>query len=145
MSNAKQLSLIRQLSDSLKKREPSATVTEDQDKVLFVKGSEKCAIKCKAHDTQFKNSVGMPQEVFSPMVMQVIEEESTVTGISTLHVATKAHIEIELARIGSKQERFLNANGAAPALSQFQADNSVSGSTKVAEISCDFKWPLSGQ
>lgn len=153
---AKSQSLIRILKDNLAKRLPSTYVISESldsqgDRLLIsadstpAAGEQVVAIRIKAQDTQFLNSIGSAQDVYTPMIAQVIEEASTIAGVSLITLANRSQIDLELARLSIKQERYLNANTTVPALSQFQSDGSVSGSTLAASVSPDLYWPLSGQ
>lgn len=151
---AKSQSLSRQLKDNLAKRLPTYTISESLDsqgaRLLIsadsspAAGEQVVAIRIKGQDTQFSNVIGQAQTVYTPMVAQVIEEASASAGVALLTHANQCMIDWELARLGIKQERYLNANTTAVALSQYAADGSVTGSSLVATIS-DLYWPLSGQ
>lgn len=97
------------------------------------------AIRFKHESTQNKNSIGMDQRVYSPCVCQVIQESGAIP------LATQMQVDKVLARLSVHQERYQNSAATVPTLSQFQADGSVSGSTKIADLAVDPKWPLSGQ
>ena len=153
---AKSQSLMRVLKNNLQQRLPSTYVfTESQDSqgaMLLISadstpaaGEQVVAIRAKGQDQQFSDVIGNAQRTYSPMVFQVIEEASTVSGVSLITLLNRIKIDMELARPGVKQVRYLNTNGTVPALSQFQADGSVSGSNFNQEISPDLYWPLSGQ
>ena len=148
----KQQSLIALLKERLALRLPALVISQAVDasgaSLLLgsgVAGAQNIAIKVKAQDTQFNNSIGQAQDVFSPMIIQKIEEASTIAHVSLVNVANEAAIMAEVAKLGCKMECWLNAHGSAPALSQFQADGSVSGSTLEVELASDLMWPLSGQ
>lgn len=152
---AKSQSLMRDLQSRLQLRLPTFTFTQSQDSqgaILLVSqdstpsaGEQVCAIRCKGQASQFSDIVGNAQRGYSPMVLQVIEELSTVANVSLLTLANKCKIDMELDRLGVKQERYSNPNGTVPATSEFAADGSVTTATLVAEISPDLYWPLSGQ
>lgn len=155
MSNlAKAQSLSRVLKERIQMRLPSFVISESSDSqgsILLISqdstpaaGEQVMAIRIKAQDTQFSDSIGNAQNSYSPMVIQVIEEASATAGVSLLTLANRMQLDCELARCGCKQERYQNANTVVPAVSQFAADGSVSTSTLRATIS-DLRWPLSGQ
>jgi hypothetical protein len=79
------------------------------------------------------------------MRLQVIEEASSISGVPLLSLLNAVQIEVELARLGVQEERYLNANGTAPTASQFASDSTVSGSNLIIILSPDLSWPLSGQ
>lgn len=108
-------------------------------------GQQNWAIRIEGVSTAFVDSLGNPQAVYSPSRAQIIEEDSTIANVSLITLANSAAFNDEVARRGVNQERYLNANGTVPALSQFAADGSVTGSTLAASIAADAKWPLSGQ
>lgn len=152
---AKSQSLIKPLKDSLTKRLPSTYVlTESLDsqgaRLLIsadatpAAGEQVMAIRIRGQDQQFQDVIGNAQRTYSPMVVQVIEEESTISGVSLMSLSNRIKIDWELARLGCKQERYMNANTAVPAMSQFASDGTVSSSTLNQGIS-DLYWPLSGQ
>lgn len=153
---AKSQSLMRVLKNNLQQRLPSTYVfTESQDTqgaMLLISqdatpaaGEQVVAIRAKGQDQQFSDVIGNAQRSYSPMIFQVIEEASTIAGVSLMTLLNRIKIDMELARPGVKQERYLNANGTVPALSQFQTDGSVSSSTLNQSIAPDLYWPLSGQ
>lgn len=153
---AKSQSLSRQLKDNLAKRLPSTYVISEsldsQGARLLISadstpaaGEQVVAIRIKGQDTQFSNVIAQAQTVYTPMVAQVIQEASTIANVGLLTLANQAVIDAELARLSIKQDRYMNSNTTVPALSQFQADGSVSGSSLVVSISPDLYWPLSGQ
>jgi len=153
---AKSQSLMLALKDHLQKELPSTYVfTTAQDSAgaqLLISqdstpsaGEQVVAIRIKGQDTQFNDSIGNAQRVYTPMVIQVIEEASTISGVSLITLANRAWIDRELARSGVKQERWLNTHGTVPALTQFNTDGTVSSSTLAATTSPDLYWPLSGQ
>lgn len=153
---AKSQSLMRALKDNLQKRLPSTYVFSDsldsQGARLLISadstpaaGEQVIAIRIKGQDTQFNNVIQQAQTVYTPMICQVIEEASTIAGVSLITLANRAQIDCEINRLSVKQERYLNANGTVPAVSQFAADGSVTGSTLAASVSPDLYWPLSGQ
>ena len=150
---AKAQSLTRQLKERLSYRFPTLTISEGTDSqgaTLLISdgsaspGEQTMAIRVLGEEQQFKDSIGNAQRTYSPMRIQVIEEESTLAGVSLLTNANKSKFDFELARTGSKQERYLNANGTAPDLTQFASDGSVSTSTLTATIS-DLLHSQSGQ
>lgn len=108
-------------------------------------GEQVVAIRILPEVTDHKNVIGLPQDVYAPLRAQVIEEASTLAGVSLLTLENRCKIDLELARLGLKQERFLNANGTVPALSQFAAAGAVTGSNLVASLPFDLYWPLAGQ
>jgi len=153
---AKSQSLMRALKDHLQKRLPSTYVfTESMDaqgaRLLIssdatpATGEQVMAIRIKPQDTQFKDVLGLAQTVYSPMIVQVIEEASAVATVSLLTLANRVQMDAEINRMGVKQERYMNANGTVPSASQFAADGSVTSSSLIASVSPDLYWPLSGQ
>lgn len=153
---AKSQSLVRNLQDQLTKRLPSLNISaslDSQGARLYISsdasvpaaGDQTVLIRIKGENTQFTDVLGLAQNVFSPMLAQVIEESSTISGVSLITLANRLVIDMELAKQGIKQERYMNANGTAPALSQFAADGTVSGSTLILAFAADQYWPQSGQ
>lgn len=153
---AKSQSLMRALKDNLQKRLPSTYVfsesLDSQGARLLISadatpaaGEQVVAIRIKSQDTQFNNVIQQAQQVYTPMICQVIEEASATAGVSLITLANRSQIDLEINRMGVKQERYLNANGTVPAMSQYAADGSVTGSTLAASVSPDLYWPLSGQ
>lgn len=148
-------SISSMLKDLLSKRLPTLQISEELDaagaKLLISDGSaatgeSTIAIRIKAESTPFTNSIGAAQTVYAPMVIQVIEEATAADAdVSVVKAAIKAHVDMELAKAAVKQERYLNASGTVPALSQMQASGAVSGSTLKATVAHDVYWPISGQ
>jgi len=153
---AKSQALMRQLQDNLQLRLPSSYVfTAAQDtagaQLLIsqhypaVAGEQNIAIRAIGQDQQFTDVIGNPQRTYSPMKFQVIEESSSISGVSLLTLLNRVSIDMELARPGVRQERWMNANGTVPALSEFNTDGSVSTASLILAIAPDLYWPLSGQ
>ena len=153
---AKSQSLIRNLIDQLSHRFPSYTLVEQNNAygdMLLVSqsatptaGQANWAIRMIGQDTPFTDVIGLPQSVYTPFIAQVIEESSATSGVALIPLALASVFEIELAKLGVKQERYLSANGTVPALSMFDAnDNGVTGATLEATVAADQYWPLSGQ
>ena len=141
---AKAQSLQMKLKSNLEKRlavvAPTWSVSEDSSKGIVLLIQDNLAaiqmiVRIQSMDTQFQNSIQQSQIVYSPSLIQVIED-TTVASI-----AVKNLVEFELAVLGVKQERY---TAATPALSQLELDGTVSSATKIQDLS-DLKWPLSGQ
>jgi hypothetical protein len=154
--NTKQAAIMRDLYDRLTKKLPTTyfftQAMDQQGSQLLISqsstptaGQQNVAIRIESDVTAFLDVIGNPQKVYAPLKAQVIEESSTITGVSLLTLLNRLKIDLELARMGIKQERWLNANGTVPALSQFVSDGTISGSTLVASLPFDMYWPLSGQ
>jgi hypothetical protein len=152
----KALSLISELQQNLELRLGSSfyyAMSQDQNGAILVvsqsatpvAGQQNIAIRCEGVPTQFSDSLGNPQSLYSPMRFQVIEESSTISGVSLLTLLNRVQIDIELARAGVLQERYLNANGTPPTASQFDPNSNVDGSTLIILLPNDVSWPLSGQ
>lgn len=147
--------LMLNLKERLQKRLPAGYVFQESadDKGLRLlisqdatpaAGEQVIAIRILAVASAHKDIVGQ-EKVFGPLKAQVIEEASTVSGVSLITLANRAHVDMELARLGIIQERYLNANGTVPAVSQFANDGTVSTSSLAAVIVPDLYYPLSGQ
>ena len=160
MSNhniAKSQSLVRSLIDLLSKRLPAYTFSEQLTPVgdtLMISqsasptaGQNNCAIRIGFQDTQFNDVIGLPQNIYSPMRADVIEESTAASASVSLCTLTfQLAINVELDRMGVKQRWYLNPNGTVPAISEFAADGSVSApAVKQLDLSPDAYWPLSGQ
>lgn len=149
MSIKKAQSLIDSLESKLTLRLPTFTITKSVDakgSMLLISadatpaaGEEVMAIRIKPMEEERVNSIGLPQESFSPSVAQVIEEAAVAFAIKT-----KVCIESELAKLGVAQERYSKTAGTVPTLAMFLADGTVNA-TLDASLSNDAKWPLSGQ
>jgi hypothetical protein len=153
---AKSQSLVRALQDQLSKRLPSLSISSSmdsqgarlyisQDASTPIAGDQTVLIRIKGENTQFSDVIGLPQNVFSPSIAQVIEEASSIPDVSLMSLANRLVIDMELAKQGMKQERYMNSNGSAPAMSQFAADGSVSGSNLILSFAADQYHPQSGQ
>lgn len=153
---AKSQAIMRDLQDRLQKKMPSTYVFSasfdtngarlliSQDSTPSA-GEQVVAIRIEGESTAHKDVLGNPQKVYAPLKAQVIEEASTIAGVSLITLANRLNIDLELARMGVKQERYMNANATVPAVTQFQADGTVSGSSLIASLPFDMYWPLSGQ
>lgn len=154
-AQAKSLAIMRDLKDRLQKKMAGYVFSESQDaqgsRLLIsadatpAAGEQVIAIRILPEQTAHKDVLGSAQRVYAPLRAQVIEEASTIAGVSLITLANRLQVDLELARMGLKQERYLNANTTVPAVSQFQADGSVSGSSLIASLPFDMYWPLSGQ
>lgn len=153
---SKSQAIMRELKERLAIKMPSSYVlTESADangSILLISadatpaaGEQVIAIRILGEQTAFKDVLGSAQKVYAPLRAQVIEESSTISGVSLITLANRLHVDLELARMAVKQERYMNANTAVPAVSQFASDGSVSSSTKIASLAADMYWPLSGQ
>ncbi len=153
---AKSQAIMRELKERLQKKMPSTYVfSESADatgSILLISadstpaaGEQVIALRILAEKTAFTDILGSAQKVYAPLRAQVIEEASTIANVSLITLANRLQVDLELARMAVKQERYLNANTAVPAVSQFASDGSVSTSTKVASLAADMYWPLSGQ
>ncbi len=153
---AKAQAIMRELKERLQKKLPSTYVfTESSDvqgsRLLIsadatpAAGEQVVAIRILSEQTAHKDVLGNAQRVYAPLRAQVIEEASTISGVSLITLANRLQIDLEMARMGLKQDRYMNANTTVPAVSQFAADGTVSGSTLIASLPFDMYWPLSGQ
>ena len=153
---AKSQSLIRSLIDQISHRLPSYTLQEQNNNfgdMLMISqsatptaGQSNWAIRIVGQDTPFTDVIGLQQSTYTPFVAQVIEESSTIAGVSLIPLAVRVFVEMELAKLGIKQQRFLSANATVPALSMFDAsDANVTGATLEVTLAADQYWPLSGQ
>lgn len=156
MSVAKKAQMLMlQLKERLQKRLPNSYVfaesSDAQGPRLLISqdatpaaGEQVIAIRLLGVDIETKN-IFDAKKMFGPIKAQVIEEESAAAGVSLITLANRIHIDLELARLGLLQERYLTANGTAPAVSMFQADGSVATANLIVSISPDLYWPLLSQ
>lgn len=153
---AKSQSLIRGLKDQLSKRLSSSFLVESLgpagDTLMISQsstptaGQSNAAVRVGFQDTQFQDVIGSAQAVYSPMKAQIIEEATAASAsVSLVSLAFQLALNMELDKMGIKQDWYLNANGTVPAISQFNNDGTVSGSTLQLSIAPDSYWPLSGQ
>ena len=155
-SIAKSQAIMRDLTDRLQKKLPTSTFTSAVDVygpqlLITMPGSgQVMAIRIENEQSNFTDIIGSPQVVYAPLKAQVIEEASATAGVSLMLLVNRLAVDLELARMGLKQERWMNANGTLPTLAQFQSGGStpsptVTGSTLIASLPFDMYWPLSGQ
>lgn len=148
-------SLLLQLKERLQKRFPSTyVITESSDdkgyRLLISQdatpaaGEQVIALRLLGVDTEARDIIDS-KRVFGPIVCQVIEEESTITGVSLITLANKLRLDIELGRLGVLQERYMTANGTVPAVSMFQNDGSVATASLIIKASPDLYYPLLSQ
>jgi len=153
---AKSQAIMRDLKDRLQKKMPSTYVFSEsfdaQGARLLISadaspaaGEQVIAIRIEGESTAHKDVLGSAQRVYAPLKAQVIEEASTISGVSLITLVNRLMVDLELARMGLKQDRYMNANTVVPAVSQFAADGSVSSSSLIASLPFDMYWPLSGQ
>lgn len=141
-SIAKEQSLVNKLKEELSLATPTITTTTAQDsagaQLLLTAGASTMAIRVKSMATDFTDSLGLPQKIYSPMVIQVVEDSTDVMA-----AALKLSVENQISRLSvTKQERYSKAN---PALSDFATDGTVTGATAITTLAADPQWPLSGQ
>ncbi|MEM4360410.1 MAG: hypothetical protein QXT45_07780 [Candidatus Bilamarchaeaceae archaeon] len=156
MSVAKKAQMMMlDLKERLQKRLPSTYVfaesSDAQGPRLLISqdatpaaGEQVIAIRLLGVDVEVRN-IFDNKKMFGPIKAQVIEEASTVSGVSLITLANRIHVDLELARLGLLQERYMTANGTAPDVSMFQADGSVSTASLIASVSPDLYWPLLSQ
>lgn len=154
---AKSQSLVRALIDQLSKRLPTWTLTESLTNggdTLMVSqsatptaGQSNAAILIGYQDTQFNDVIGNPQNVYTPMEAQIVEEASAASAsVSLVTLSFQLCVMVELGKMGIKQAWYLNPNGTVPAVSQFSAvPTAPTGATLQINIAPDQYWPLSGQ
>ena len=160
---AKSQSLIRALQDQLGKRLSSpayatpytlveSLINSAGDTLMVSQsatptaGQNNCAIRMGFQDTQFSDVIGNPQNVYTPMKADIIQEATAASAsVSLCSMAFQLAISIELCKMGVKQRWYLNPNGTVPAVSEFAADGTVTTAVKQIELSPDAYWPLSGQ
>jgi hypothetical protein len=145
---AKQQALARDLQERLSLRLPSYTFSQSTDAsgaILSVSqsatptaGQNNMLIRIVPFDTPFLDSIGSPQQVYSPSKLQIVEESDTDSGHSIVASSVKSLIDWDLAQLGVYQERYLGANGSVPSTAEILPANLVA---KVG----DYKWPGSGQ
>jgi hypothetical protein len=155
-ATSKAQAIMRDLKERLQRKLPSTYVLNQSEdasgSILLISadatpaaGEQVVAIRIEAEKTAFTDVLGLAQKVYAPLRAQVIEESSTIAGVSLITLANRLQIDLEIARTGLKQERYMNANATVPAISQFSADGSVASSTLIASVPFDMYWPLSGQ
>lgn len=160
---AKSQSLIRALQDQLSKRLGSPayptpytlveSLLNSAGDTLMVSqsatptaGQNNCAIRIGFQDTQFSDVIGNPQNVYTPMRADIIQEATAASAsVSLCTMAFQLAVSVELGKMGIKQRWYLNPNGTVPAVSEFNSDGSVSTAVKQLDLSPDAYWPLSGQ
>jgi len=160
---AKSQSLIRALQDQLGKRLGSPayatpytlveSLLNSAGDTLMVSqsatptaGQNNCAIRIGFQDTQFNDVIGNPQNVYTPMRADIIQEATAASAsVSLCTMAFQLAVSVELCKIGIKQRWYLNPTGTVPAVSEFNADGTVSTAVKQLDLSPDAYWPLSGQ
>lgn len=104
-------------------------------------GTQSALLKIKDLPQIGKDSLGLAQETFTPEVVQVVLEESTIANVALMTEANKAQLLNKVLGLGcSKVELFMSANTNAVG-----PEDLVSGNLK-AEIWGDLKYrQLSGQ
>lgn len=164
---AKSQSLIRALQDQLGKRLGSpayatpytlveSLINSAGDTLMVSQsatptaGQNNAAIRMGFQDTQFSDVIGNPQNVYTPMKCDIIQEATvtpaTATSASLCSMAFQLAVSVEICKMGVKQRWYLNPLGTVPAVSEFNADGTVSATAvKQIELSPDAYWPLSGQ
>jgi len=93
--------------------------------------------------TAFNDVIGSAQSVFSPHVIQIVEESvdanvGPAATASVISIANKHILDFEIAKLGLRQERYVCAGAAQPSASEITEANL---SSKLSDLS----WPLSGQ
>lgn len=143
-----------QLKERLQKRLPSYVFSESFDdkgpRLLISQdatpaaGEQVIAIRFLGEDAGIDDIIDVKRS-FGPIKAQVIEEESTISGVSLITLKNRLAIDLELCRLGVLQERYMTANGTVPAVSMFQNDGTVSIAALVDRLSPDMYYPLLSQ
>lgn len=146
---AKANTLMLKLKEMLKLKLPSFVQTDSVDTNGYptlllsadstpAAGEQNIFIRIITDSTAFVDSIGNSQSVYSPHVIQSVEEASTVANVSLLTLANRAQIDWSISRLGCKEEKYLRANGTAPGLSD------ISSANLKAKVADDY-FPLSSQ
>lgn len=97
---------------------PVLTIAQDSS---WATGEQYAVIRIKPEANLNVNSIGQTQEGFGPHVVQIVSEESAVSGVSVLTEANVARLFVEMKALGTIFEHYLCANGDVPAVAEFTA------------------------
>lgn len=140
MVTAKANAMSRDLKDKLKFR--FTTVAEgaaaDGNPTVSVgtmgAGSQSAFIKIKCIALIGNDAIGQASREFSPHVVQVVLETSTIANVGLMTEANKGLLMIELMKLGCKIEIYMSANTTAPSAAAIIAAN------LKASIDPDAQW-----
>lgn len=136
MSNqiAKANALMLKLKEEIKQKLPSFVQTDSVDSngnpTLLVSadstpaaGEQNMFIRIQSVSTPFVDSIGQAQSVYTPSVIQSVEEASTIANVSLLTIDVKSKLDWCISRAGCQEEKYLRANGGAPVLGDITSAN----------------------
>ncbi len=117
-STAKANSLARQLKEDLALRLSALTVTQGYDASANPQvtvgagtaGTQSAYIRIVPEATIQVDGLGLTQRVYTPHIIQVVLETSTIAAVSLMTEANKFLLVGELLKHGTKVELYMSAN-----------------------------------
>src|SRR5216683_481733 len=111
LTSSKANSIAGELLDALQKRFGKATAT---DGGLDTAGSQSALIKVSAFPNIGADVLGLQQQSYSPTLIQMVLETSTIANVALLQSATLIPLSDEIAKFGTRVELFMTANLTGP-------------------------------
>lgn len=102
-------------------------------------GSQSAFIRIKPLDSINVDVLGLAQNVFTPHIVQLVLEMSSVTDVQLLTMQTLGILMPALAAIGARLEVYMSANGNAADVADITAGNLKS------TFDLQVQYPLAGQ
>jgi hypothetical protein len=102
-------------------------------------GTQSAFIRIKPLDSINVDVLGLAQNVWTPHIVQLVLETSSVAGVQLLLMTTLGILMPALASIGARLEVYMSANGTAADASQITAANLKS------TFDLQVQYPLAGQ
>lgn len=118
-TSAKSLSLLKELADRLARRTSLAvsSVSFDGDGNGWIRvgtagaGNQTMVIKSKPEDPAFElDGIGLPSRAFTPSVIQLVLETSTIASVPLMTAANLVPLLGEVLRQGTRVELYLSVN-----------------------------------
>lgn len=130
MASFKSLAIRDALASDLLKRLPALAQTKGFDSELptlllgsGAAASQSAFLRIKPEASLYNNVVGNAQDVYSPHVIQVVVEMSTIADVALLLGANLMNLLAACAKMGCKVELYMSANTDPVAVGEIVAGN----------------------
>lgn len=96
-----------------------------------VAGSQSAFLRCLQQSSLGTDGVGLTQRVYTPHIIQIVLETSTLANVPLLTGVNEAKVWYDTTKFGTRVELYLSANGTGP---------SVAGITGSPAVVIDDLW-----
>ncbi|WNM70325.1 hypothetical protein [Myxococcus phage Mx1] len=110
--------IARQLAEDFKIRSGLVVTTGlDADANPLIKvgaqtaGSQSALIRLKQVESIQTDGIGLPQRVYTPHVIQVVLETSTIANVPLFTIANLSRLMLDVTKFSTKVEIYMSANG----------------------------------